>query len=411
MIKVLVVDDERDYCEHLSLCLASEGCLVRTATTGSEAIEVGARYRPDVLIADYILQNHVHGLHVAETLRTVHPSLRTILITGFGTRDVQKDARDTPVLDYIEKPFEPSRIQQAVRSAAAGAAPPCPPPSVAVLEVDADGTIVFANPCAREMFAQVAPGEVVSTLSDLFDPDELARLTAALGHWVRVRPRALGGPAWHGRTRVWSDGSGRMCVLAAWESGHVRHLPVTHRLLGLAEVGYPRWTLPGHVLVVDDEEASRRAIVAQLQRVGAVCHSAADHDEGLRLASRDPRIGFVVLDYHIPSGEMSAFVQQLSGVRAEVLIIGTSGGDRREAFAAVGVTRFLQKPWRAEDLLDLLRDRIGSCVECGLPLPLRRPLEGEPARSWVCCGCGARYYGVLDEEVHAETLRNVRPAG
>jgi CheY-like chemotaxis protein len=410
MIRVLVVDDEREYREHLSLCLESEGCLVRLAGTGSEAIEIGSRYRPDVLIADYILQNHIHGLHVAEALRAVDPSVRTILITAFGTRDVQRDARDTAVLDYLEKPFEPDRIRQAVHRAAAAAAGRSSSP-VAVLEIEAGGGIVFANPCAREMFARVAPGEQVSHLSDLFDPDELAGLEMAEVRWVQLRPRGLESSAWYARARRWSDGSGRMCVLVPAGQPHLMHLPLTLRLLGLAETGCPRWTLPGHVLVVDDKDTARRAVTAQLQGAGAICHSACDHGEGLRLAERDPRIGFVVLDYDISGGQASAFIQQLSSVRPDLVVVGTSGGDRREAFAALGVTRFLQKPWRVDDLLNLLRDRIGSCVECGLPLPLRRPLGNEPARSWICCGCGARYRGVLDEEAAADTLCNVRAAG
>ena len=69
MCKVLIVDDERDYRDQLSLCLSEDELEIRTAGSGREAIDLGACFRPDVLVADWMLKNHIHGLHVAEVLQ------------------------------------------------------------------------------------------------------------------------------------------------------------------------------------------------------------------------------------------------------------------------------------------------------------------------------------------------------
>ena len=68
------------------------------------------------------------------------------------------------------------------------------------------------------------------------------------------------------------------------------------------------------------------------------------------------------------------------------------------------------KPWRVEDLINVLTGHIGNCIECGLPLPLRRPQPDDEAQSWVCAECGARYYAVRDEGFPVEIQRNVRQA-
>ena len=117
MSKILVVDDEAGYCEELTLSLAHAGHEVETAMSGRQAIDLGARYRPDVLVADWMLRNSIHGLHVSQVLRTIRPEAQTILITGFASQHLKAEAKRFRVYDFIEKPFSLDRLHTAVRDA------------------------------------------------------------------------------------------------------------------------------------------------------------------------------------------------------------------------------------------------------------------------------------------------------
>jgi len=124
VIRVLVVDDEKQYCENLSLCLTGEGYEVATACTSDEAIDLGKDFCPDVLVADWMLRSDDDGLDVSRCLRSQLPKLETVLITGYPSIELHADARRSNVFEVLEKPFELddllSVVQYAARSSDAG---------------------------------------------------------------------------------------------------------------------------------------------------------------------------------------------------------------------------------------------------------------------------------------------------
>ena len=116
------------------------------------------------------------------------------------------------------------------------------------------------------------------------------------------------------------------------------------------------WLLHGHVLVIDDDEPYRRIVALRLGSAGCTCHTAATHDEGLRLLHTNPQISIAVLDYHMKGSEVASLVTKIRAMRPDVILVGDSSLDRRSAFASLGVDRFLKKPWTPDDLTELLRD-------------------------------------------------------
>jgi DNA-binding NtrC family response regulator len=117
MAKVLVSDDEEVYRLCISAWLTRDCHEVRTASGGHEALEVGAVFKPDVLIVDWMLRDGYHGLEVAERLRKLKPSLLTILITGFPSDALKRDSLDARVFRFIEKPFQMQHLAAAVQDA------------------------------------------------------------------------------------------------------------------------------------------------------------------------------------------------------------------------------------------------------------------------------------------------------
>jgi response regulator RpfG family c-di-GMP phosphodiesterase len=57
---------------------------------------------------------------------------------------------------------------------------------------------------------------------------------------------------------------------------------------------------------------------------------------------------------HIPGQDPQTLVPKIREARPDVTIVGTGTGDHREAFAALGVERYVRKPWSMVHLVELL---------------------------------------------------------
>jgi DNA-binding response OmpR family regulator len=116
MAKILIVDDEPIPCRMLHCFLMSEGHDVRTALDADEAIEAAREFRPDLLIADWLLKDKT-GLDVALAVRDALPQARIIFTTGLPTNVVAAKARAAGATRIIEKPFDLETLGAAIREA------------------------------------------------------------------------------------------------------------------------------------------------------------------------------------------------------------------------------------------------------------------------------------------------------
>lgn len=117
--RILIVDDEPTYREYLERFLKRDGLDVRTAETGSEAIELAREFAPDILLADWMLRCEMHGIEVGEALRAQCPDLRILLMTGFPTADLEAEAARVGIDGFLEKPFALEDLSKAIQSAVA----------------------------------------------------------------------------------------------------------------------------------------------------------------------------------------------------------------------------------------------------------------------------------------------------
>jgi DNA-binding NtrC family response regulator len=125
--RILIVEDEKT----LSYLLAQnfldkpEDYEVITVGSAEKAVELLAERAFGVIIADIVLPE-MSGLDLLEHVRTTQPGARVILMTGYGTAEVRRRARDLGAFKYMDKPFPLPAITQAVIEAfsAAGAGAP-----------------------------------------------------------------------------------------------------------------------------------------------------------------------------------------------------------------------------------------------------------------------------------------------
>ena len=106
MPKVLVVDDSLSVRKVVEKALEGRGLQVLSAASGSEAIEVLERDRPDVVICDVILPDK-DGYQICQYVRS-HPAIGTtpvLLISGIDNGTVQARAAEVRSDEVLFKPF------------------------------------------------------------------------------------------------------------------------------------------------------------------------------------------------------------------------------------------------------------------------------------------------------------------
>lgn len=117
-LDILVVDDERDIRELVSGVLADEGYECRTAGDSKSALAMFDERRPSVVLLDVWLHGSaMDGLEVLDVIKEREPEIPVIIFSGHGNIDTAVSAVSRGALDFIEKPFEASRLLHLVARA------------------------------------------------------------------------------------------------------------------------------------------------------------------------------------------------------------------------------------------------------------------------------------------------------
>jgi len=114
------------------------------------------------------------------------------------------------------------------------------------------------------------------------------------------------------------------------------------------------------VLVVDDEEPIRQLTREILERKGYTAVTAVDGTDALALFSKwQDKIKVVLTDVSMPGMDGVALVRLLRKMEPGLKVIAASGrgsGGRATEFKALGINRFLTKPYATEELMAALHE-------------------------------------------------------
>jgi DNA-binding NtrC family response regulator len=100
---LLVVDDEPQICELLSLYLGRQGYEVSTCTTSAEAMRVLASRPADLVVLDISLANE-DGLQLLERIKQHYPEAKVVMLTGMGyVEDLLQEAHQKGADGYVSK--------------------------------------------------------------------------------------------------------------------------------------------------------------------------------------------------------------------------------------------------------------------------------------------------------------------
>jgi two-component system chemotaxis response regulator CheY len=116
-IRVLIVDDALLIRQMLrSILTRSDYQVVGEAADGDEAVNRFRELRPDVVLLD-IMMPTVDGMTALRQILAVDPAARVVMCSALDQKHVISQALDAGARDFINKPFTPESVRDAVRRA------------------------------------------------------------------------------------------------------------------------------------------------------------------------------------------------------------------------------------------------------------------------------------------------------
>jgi len=106
--RILVVDDEPEVLEVMVDMLEQEGYSTRSTSDSREASQLLEETPFDVIVSDIVMP-HLSGLQLLEIARRQNPDVQVVLVTGYATNELAREALERGASGFIEKPF---RIEQ-----------------------------------------------------------------------------------------------------------------------------------------------------------------------------------------------------------------------------------------------------------------------------------------------------------
>jgi signal transduction histidine kinase/ActR/RegA family two-component response regulator len=110
--KILVVDDNRDAADSLALVLRVFGHEVLVGHSSRDALEMGARERPDAIILDIGMPD-MTGYEAARRIRREAwgRNVYLLAVTGWGQADDKENARAAGFDRHFTKPVDPDQVE------------------------------------------------------------------------------------------------------------------------------------------------------------------------------------------------------------------------------------------------------------------------------------------------------------
>ncbi len=114
--KILLVDDDPTILRLLEHALGREGLSTATAETGAEALEAIASQPPDVVVLDLVLPD-ASGRDLLAQFQDICPHVPVVVLTASDTVDDIVECMRLGASDYLQKPFDQTRVVTSVRNA------------------------------------------------------------------------------------------------------------------------------------------------------------------------------------------------------------------------------------------------------------------------------------------------------
>jgi len=114
--KIVLIDDETDIREVMSIALTDAGYEVHTASNGQAGFELCEKIAPQIVITD-IRMPGMTGIQVLEAVKALNADIEVIVFTAFGEMDLAIQALQLDASDFMTKPVNDDALHLALQRA------------------------------------------------------------------------------------------------------------------------------------------------------------------------------------------------------------------------------------------------------------------------------------------------------
>ncbi|UCF64866.1 MAG: sigma-54-dependent Fis family transcriptional regulator, partial [bacterium] len=107
--QILIIDDEKNIRRSMELILTGEGFQVISAENASEGLTLLHKNLPDAVFLDVLLPDK-NGLEILHEIKTTHPEVAVIMISGHANLSMAVEAIKAGAYDFLEKPLQKEKI-------------------------------------------------------------------------------------------------------------------------------------------------------------------------------------------------------------------------------------------------------------------------------------------------------------
>ncbi len=113
-LRILVVDDEQNYCEVLKMILSVKGYTVMTCNNGAQALEEMERNSYDLVISDLNMPE-MDGYELLKEIRQRDYDTEVIILTAYGTIEKAVETMKAGAYTYVTKGNDPEELLLEIR--------------------------------------------------------------------------------------------------------------------------------------------------------------------------------------------------------------------------------------------------------------------------------------------------------
>ncbi len=112
-LKILILDDKKDYREGIEEYLSTQGFTVYKAAKPSEGLKILNKEHCDIVILDIRLPE-MNGIQFLKKIKKNNPDIEVIMITGHGDMDSVIESLRSGATDFFTKPFRLVDLKRAI---------------------------------------------------------------------------------------------------------------------------------------------------------------------------------------------------------------------------------------------------------------------------------------------------------
>ncbi len=116
-LRIMVIDDEIIVGKRLKPALEKSGHSVKTFDDPEKAIAHFIAQPADIVVTD-IRMDKIDGIELLDRVLAHSESVKVIIITGYATVEIAREALSKGAFDFIAKPFKPSDLRVIIDRAA-----------------------------------------------------------------------------------------------------------------------------------------------------------------------------------------------------------------------------------------------------------------------------------------------------